>query len=113
MATKWAFPKGENSLVSDSEEFVRIAREKMGDDIRQVTREVVGRTGRGFMQVPLDREEQLEQYRALREADDPQTWLAMLAQVKDDPRALRHLQQRWANQEAQWREAQAQGAFDA
>lgn len=102
----WPFPDDEHSTVSEAERFVRAAREKYAADVQRLTQAVVGKAGRGFMQVALSPEERDMRFRSLREKDDPAEWIQMLGAVKDDRRGRARLLNYLQEQESKWRQSQ-------
>lgn len=107
---RWPYPTDDHSGVGEAEQFVRLAREKYADDVRRLTQAVIGKQGRGFMQVALTPEEREARFRSLREQDDPAVWVEMLGAVKDDPKGRTRLLKQLRDQEAQWRGMQGGGS---
>lgn len=108
---KWPFPTSEKDgrVVSEAESIVKAVQRQYQQDVERLTQEVVGKSGRPFMQVPLSVEERRAAYDEMRQADDPKVWAKQLALVKNSPRALKRLIKQWSDHEAEWREAQNQG----
>ena len=99
---KWPFPE-EHTLVGRSEQFVKMARESFAHHVATLTREVVGDSGRGFLEVELTPEERAARFRVLREADDPVGWAALLEKVADSPRERARVLRQLREREAEYR----------
>lgn len=99
------YPKS-HSMVGESEQLVQLLSQAMKDDIQTVTHEVLGASGRPFMHVELTPEERDEQYRMMREMDDPNVWIEQLQQAGSSTgRVLKN----WREREQKWREEQGYG----
>lgn len=109
LAKKWAPPtNNDGTLVNEAETIVRAVRSKFIADVNALTQEVVGKSGRPFMAVPLSKAERLEQFKQFRELDDPEVWKQQLEAVKHNPAALKRLLKSWSESEADWQDAETQ-----
>lgn len=104
MPKKWAPPTNDDgTLVNEAETIVRAVRGRFIHDVNALTQEVVGKSGRPFMTVPLSKAERIERFKEYRELDDPELWKKQLESVKNNPAALKRLLKSWAEGEAEWR----------
>jgi hypothetical protein len=91
----WPYPKPDESLVGQSEALVHTLVGKMQADTAELTRAVLGHSGRGFMQVELSPDERDARMRNLLVEGTPEDWAGMLDEVKNDPKATTRLLKQW------------------